>query len=164
MLRTETANRKAFEQVTSAMELINQFEKSADYAALDVADAELSAAMRSDPDYLGAIFYSGIVKDLSGRAADASAFFERIAIETNDDRVRAEAFYNLGVAFYHQYHKPELLKAQQYFQRAVDLSPNHTLRLLAQANIAQALAMQMHPSAEELSSLGIQESAVPIKQ
>jgi tetratricopeptide (TPR) repeat protein len=163
-MHIDTASRQAFEQVTSAMELIERFQRSRDYSVLETADADLSAAVKADPNYLSAVYYSGIVKDLIGRAADAPPFFERIAKEITDPDIRAEALYNLGVAYYHQYSKDKLQKAQGFFGEVIASSRDEGLRLLAQANLAQTYAMKMHPDSGQSERLQNENTVEQVKR
>jgi len=163
MLHTLTQNQKVAEQVTSAKELIDQFRKSSDHTKLLDADRYLEQARTVDPDYLRAIYYSGIVKDLLGKPADAPAFFDRIVGEARDASIRADALYNLGIAYYHQYHRDQLKRAEETFAEVASTSSDVGLRTLAKANIGQTLAMRMHPTAEEAELLKKPATAKLIK-
>jgi tetratricopeptide (TPR) repeat protein len=151
MLHVSTPNRAAFELLTTALEKIDLFQRSREWALLHMAQESLEQALQKDPDYLGALFYSGIVSDLDGRPADAPKFFEKVIAAAPNAQVHDEALYNLGVAHYHQFSQDHLLNAKKAFRQVIDSTKDRDLRLLAQANLAQAYAMSMHPTAEQMS-------------
>lgn len=152
-MNTQTLNRKAFESVTCALEKINKYHAGRRMEDLEIAELMLENARREDPDYLGAIFYSGMVMDLIARAADASPFFERILRETEDKNVQIEAQFNLAVSYYHRYSHEFLALAEKSFKKVLETTGDETLRNLARANLAQTYAMWMRPSRDQKKDL-----------
>jgi tetratricopeptide (TPR) repeat protein len=153
MLHEQTPIRAAFELLTVALEDIREFQKSGDRKSLRSASSSLAQALEKDPDYLGAVFYSGIVSDLEGKPAEAPEFFKRVIDSKLSAAVTAEATYNIGVANYHQYSQDKVRNAAAYFRDVIATAEDASLKLLARANLAQAHAMSMLPSFSQLQSL-----------
>lgn len=153
MLNTGTSNRAAFELLTSALEDIDLFQKQHRRSALQNAERSLTAALAKDPDYMEALFYTGIVCDLEGRAADAPPYFEKVISAAPSKEVADEARYNWAVAYYHQYSQVYLAKAKPGFQQVIASTKDPVLREMARANLAQAHAMTMHPSSAQRTAL-----------
>jgi tetratricopeptide (TPR) repeat protein len=149
MLNTGTSNRAAFELLTQALEDIDSYQKYRRLSALQSAEHSLTAALDKDPDYLGALFYRGIVCDLAGRPADAPPYFERVIQGAPSKEIHDEARYNWGVAKYHQYSQVFLVEAKKAFQDVIGATSDPVLRELARANLGQAHAMMMHPSSKQ---------------
>lgn len=152
-MNIETDSRRAFENVADAVEKIERYRETKEIGMLVEAESALSDALRCDRDYLGAIFYSGVVQDLIGKPADAVPYFERVLQSAHDQAVREEAEYNLGVAHYHRYSHPYLARAEKHFLRVIETTANQILASLARANMAQTYAMWMRPSREEKRAL-----------
>src|SRR5258706_5580026 len=140
-MNTNTFSRKAFENVASAVNALEQYHSTQRLDFLQNAELSLEQATKDDPNYLDAIFYCGVTKDLIGKPADAPAYFERIVKETNDANIILEAKYNLGVSYYHQYSHSKLERAEYYFNSVIKESNDESLQTLAKANLAQTYAM-----------------------
>jgi tetratricopeptide (TPR) repeat protein len=150
-MHTQTANREAFELVTQAMERLDDYRRDRRPSLLEQADTALAQALQRDPQYVGASFYAGVVKDLIGKAADAIQFFDRILnyLPPDSERRRDEVQYSRGVAWYHQYSHSKLERAEHDFLAVVQRTEDPLLKLLARAGLAQTYAMWMIPNTDQ---------------
>ncbi|HVG19030.1 MAG TPA: tetratricopeptide repeat protein [Blastocatellia bacterium] len=141
-MHVETNNRKAFELVTEALMDIDRYKHTKQKEQLELAKDKLEEAQGEDPKYMRALYYSAMVNDLIGKAADAVEQFEKI-LEENPPFIE-EVRYNLGVAYYHRYSWKYLDQAARHFQSVIDNTPDgDALNLLARAGLAQTYAMRM---------------------
>lgn len=142
-MQLETRNRQAFELVTEALECIDQYRASRDVARLQDATTRLTQASAKDPNYFRARYYDAIVDDLSGRFKPAAEKLRCLLDQSPPlaDEVR----YNLGLAEYHGYSHSALERAIEQFERVLTSVKDASLRLRAQAGLAQACAMHMIP-------------------
>jgi tetratricopeptide (TPR) repeat protein len=142
-LELETRNREAFELVTEALEFIDRYRESRDVATLKDATVRLTQAREKDPNYFRARYYDAIVDDLSGRFRVAAEKLTGLLRESPPlaDEVR----YNLGLAEYHGYSHSALERAIEQFKQVQKSVKDQSLRLRAQAGLAQAYAMHMIP-------------------
>src|SRR5579871_6773593 len=117
-MHLETPNRRAFELVTEALELIGEYRDSKDVSKLDDARMRLETACGVDPDYYRAKYYSAIVDDLSGKFTPAVQKFTQLLGQSTplDNEVR----YNLGLAEYHGYSHSALDRAIPHFMHVVE--------------------------------------------
>jgi hypothetical protein len=142
-MELETRNREAFELVTEALEFIDQYRASRDVSRLKDATVRLAAASQKDPNYFRARYYDAIVDDLSGRFKVAA---EKLAgLLEQSPPLADEVRYNLGLAEYHGYSHSALERAIEQFKQVLKAVKTHSLRLRAQAGLAQAYAMHMIP-------------------
>jgi len=142
-MQLETRSREAFELVTEALEYIDQYRTSRNVARLQDATARLTQATEKDPNYFRARYYDAIVDDLSGRFKPAAVKFRGLLEQSPPlaDEVR----YNLGLAEYHGYNHSALERAIEQFELVLKSVRDTSLRVRAQAGIAQACAMHMIP-------------------
>jgi tetratricopeptide (TPR) repeat protein len=138
-MHIETRNRRAFELVTEALRDIDLYKQLKERKQLQKAESKLEEARSEDPLYLRAHYYSGITKDLMGKATDAIEDFEKVVRE--NPPFISEVRYNLGVAYYHRYDLESLQKAQEQFELVLRSTEEPVLKTLAQAVLAQAGAM-----------------------
>ena len=138
-MHTETVDRQAFELVSKAMEFLDEYNMDRQLSFLEQAESALQGALRRDPQYLDASYYSAVVKDLIGKPADAVPIFEAIlnGLPRDGENRRNEVEYSRGVAWYHQYSHRKLERAEADFKAVVDRSKDPNLRLLARAGLAQ---------------------------
>jgi tetratricopeptide (TPR) repeat protein len=151
-MNSKTLNPVAFDSVALAVGSIEKYNSSKDTDNLVEAEIALQTARRADPDYLDALFYSGLTLDLIGRPKDAAPFFERIYNEIDRESIKEEAQYNLGVAYYHRYSHQYLAEAEKNFLGVIKKTHDSTLKNLAKANLAQTYAMWMIPGSDEKKS------------
>jgi tetratricopeptide (TPR) repeat protein len=154
-MHTETMDRRAFELVAQAMERLDDYNRDRQLSFLKHAESALDQALTRDAQYLDASLYSGIVKDLIGKPADAIPFFDKILNNLpKDSRDRwDEVQYSRGVAWYHQYSHRKLERAEKDFLAVVERSKNSDLKLLAHAGLAQTYAMWMIPNTAQRQNL-----------
>ena len=159
-MHIETMDRQAFELVSKAIEFLDQYNQDRQLSFLKEAESALQGALKRDPQYLDASYYSGVVKDLIGKPADAVPIFEEIlnGLPRDGEDRRSEVEYSRGVAWYHQYSHRKLERAKADFSAVVERSTDPNLKLLARAGLAQTYAMWMIPTADEKTRL-IQERA-----
>jgi tetratricopeptide (TPR) repeat protein len=153
MMLTITSNRKVLEKLTLALENIHKYNTTHDMAFLKQAETILEEVRGEEPNNLDGIFYSGMTMDLIGKPVDAPQFFERILNESQDERIKEEALYNLSVSLYHQYSHEHLEKAEEKFIELIDRTKNDVLKNLARATLAQTYAMWMIPHSKQREKL-----------
>ena len=155
-MQLETRNREAFELVTDALQAVDQYRVSKDVSVLDDAKKKLLAAIDKDPAYFRASYYNAIVDDLAGRSSQAAEELKRLIDQQLglSDEVR----YNLAVAEYHGYGHEALDRAIENFSKVLKDTEEPSLKLLAEAGLAQANAMHMIPKLPEEPDLGSVQS------
>lgn len=142
-IQLETNNRKAFDLVVDALEMIDEYRSSRDHERLNQASSKLRLAIDLDPAYFRAKYYEAVVEDLAGRSSSAVLKLEPMAVV--DSPIQNEIRYNLGLAEYHGYGHAALDKAITQFTTVLASNPSATLELRANAGLAQAYAMHMIP-------------------
>lgn len=142
-MHLDTDNRKAFELTIQALGDINLYKQSKELRRLEMAGNKLEEALSLDENFMRALYYSAIVKDLNGTPADAIKDFERLLNEGTS--FEEEISYNLAVAHYHRYNWEHLDQAIKLFNEVVKRTTDHSLKLLSRAGLAQAYAMRMIP-------------------
>jgi len=152
-MNTQTVKRVAFEEVTHALAEIDQYNISKKFEHLERADSALASARKEDGGYIDALLYSGMVRDLLGKPADATPFFEKILNESNEADLQIEARFNLAVSYYHQYTHRYLELAERHFLEVIGATPDEVLRNLAVANLAQTYAMWSRPNGKQREAL-----------
>jgi tetratricopeptide (TPR) repeat protein len=145
-MNIQTLNADAFNNVALAVESIEKYNASKEVGNLEEAESALQKAMDADPDFLDVHFYSGLTLDLIGKPKDAALFFERIYNEIDAEKIKDEAQYNLGVAYYHLYSHRFLKIAETNFLEVIAKTKDENLKYLSMANLAQTYAMWMIPS------------------
>jgi len=164
-MHTETMDRQAFELVAQAVERIDDYNRDHQLSFLQHAESALNQALTRDAQYLDACLYSGIVKDLIGKPADAVPFFDKILnnLPTDSKDLWDEVQYSRGVAWYHQYSHRKLERAEKDFLAVVEGSKNSDLRMLAHAGLAQTYAMWMIPDTAQKDKLRAGRGAAELK-
>jgi hypothetical protein len=152
-MRIDTLNRNAFEKVTFALERIEKYYKTRDVILLEDAENALIDAINEDQEYLSAVFYLGMTKDLIGKPADAPEYFNKILNEVDDANIREEVKYNLAVSYYHRYGHKFLQDAEKLFIKVYKDTSDLLLKNISIANLAQTYAMWMQPSFDQLKAL-----------
>ncbi|MGD8451359.1 MAG: hypothetical protein PVJ57_06030 [Phycisphaerae bacterium] len=153
-LSLETMNYTAFTSLTEGLEAIEQYQRERRIQDAERAAQYIDRALRQDPHYGLAVLYKGVVLDMTGRSADAVAYFARILHECPDPQVTLKARFNLGVANYHRYSHKYLVLAQGYFEEVIRTAADASLRDIARAYLAQTHAMWMIPSPQQLPEPG----------
>ena len=152
-MKPRTLNRRAFEKVEAALNSLRQYYSSQNVNYLHDAESALEIATKEDPEFLDAVYYSGITKDLVGKPVEASPYFNRILSDKRVSRkIKIEAEYNLGVAFYHQYSHVKLEAAEMHFKNVINKSKESNdkeLQAMTFANLAQTYAMWMIPNSHQ---------------
>jgi tetratricopeptide (TPR) repeat protein len=151
--QTDSSNWRATARFVEGMKLLRNFQRARDWGKLDTAAHKFAEAIKIDPGYKAARFYLGVSKELIGRHDEATEQFEQLRVQTEHPDV--ELLYNLGLAYFHQYHPAAYNSALQYLKKVIELagepsaagaateeSANEqrrrtTIRLLAQAILAQ---------------------------
>jgi tetratricopeptide (TPR) repeat protein len=158
-MKTQTSSRTAFEEVTRALREIEEYNVNKKIEHLERAETALALARQEDEDYLDAVFYSGMVSDLIGRAKDAIPYFERILREIDKREIQTEATFNLGVSYYHRYSHEFLAQAETHFLKVLRETKDSVLRNLTRAHLAQTYAMLMIPNESQKRALDAGETA-----
>ena len=150
-MHINTPNARAFELVGDALVALDGFQQSKELQQLKKATSYLQEALKEDPEYLRAIYYMGVAKDLIGKPKDAvNKFREVLKGLESVSLVQTPAFpievqYNLGTAYYHCYSQEELDKAAEHFTLVTNRTEDKekTIRNLAYASLAQTYAQRM---------------------
>jgi tetratricopeptide (TPR) repeat protein len=142
-LQLETKSREAFELVTDALELVDEYQDSRDVEKLKHATEKLASARERDPNYFRAQYYDAIVDDLAGRSKEAVKKLSVLAAQPSP--LINEVRYNLGLAEYHEYNHEALERAIEQFSIVLKNVSSPALRLRSKAGLAQAYAMHMIP-------------------
>ncbi len=147
MMHLETKDRQAFERLREAQLSLNLFQRSKERIQLEKASDKLSEALRRDPQYLRAVYYQGLVRDLLGQPRQAVSDFKLVL----DQRppFLTEVKYNLGVATFHQYGHKNLKNAIEQFEDVIGSTDDPALRLRARAGITHAYAVMMIPKPDK---------------
>jgi len=140
-MHLEPQSRKVFELVASAVDQIKAFQQERSLSKLDKAQEDLSEALKEEPGYVDAVFYSGMVNDLTGKAINAIPQFEQVLAANPPFLDQVE--YNLGVAHYHRYSPGHLDQAITHFEAAIKATRDPALRVLARAGLAQTYGMKV---------------------
>lgn len=142
-MQLETRSREAFELVSEALEIIDEYQMSRNVSKLKDATTRLAEARVKDPNYFRAQYYDAIVDDLSGRFGTAATKLRALLDQSPPliDEVR----YNLGIAEYHGYSHSALERAIEQFKQVLSATRDESLPLRAEAGLAQAFAMHMIP-------------------
>jgi len=156
-MNTQTLKRVAFQEVTHALEEIDQYNISKKFEHLERADSALALARKEDGEYLDALLYSGMVCDLLGKPADATPFFEKILNESKEPDLQIEARFNLAVSYYHRYSHRYLELAERHFSEVIGGTSDEALRNLAAANLAQTYAMWSRPNGKQREALKLRQ-------
>src|SRR6266852_2654590 len=141
---TETNNWRAFNLATDALRDIDHFisSRTKSRETLLAAKQKLEAAVTKDPAFLWAQYYTAIVDDLLGQSEKAAGMLERLLLA--QPAFKNEAEYNLGVSYYHQYHREPMVKAISTFEKVVEQTADDAaLQYLARAGLVRALAMMV---------------------
>jgi hypothetical protein len=149
-LSLTTDSRSAFEALNEGLRAVDLYNQNHRIEDIERAGQFVDTALEIDNDFGLAIYYKGIILDLSGRPADAPPYFERILREVPDPKLAIETEFNLGVAYYHRYGHPYLMRAEAYFKDVIAKVQDHSLRNMARAHLAQTHAMWMRPSSTQL--------------
>lgn len=144
MMHLETKNPRAFEYLRAAQLSLSEFQQLKNRDQLEHANRNLGKAIETDPNYLRAFYYRGLVNDMLGQPRLAAADFELVLKQ--DPPFIIEVKYNLGVATFHQYGHPNLELAIGYFQDVIKSANDQALQLRARAGIAHAYAVMMIPT------------------
>ena len=141
-LRNETKNPRARVLLDLGLEAMREYQDSGgNLAVLDEAEGDLNAAVEADPDFLPALYFRGITRDLKGESDAAIADLERVV---KSEPTFIEARFNLGVACFHKYHAQNLKRAESEFKVVLsDKDLSEGLRLQALASLAQTRAQLM---------------------
>lgn len=141
-LRPESKNPQARALLGLGLEAMREYQdRGGNLAALEEAEGDLNAAVEADPEFLPAVYFRGITRDLKGETDAAIADLERV-VQSNP--AFAEARFNLGVARFHKYHQEDLKEAESEFEKVLaDNGLSENLRLQALASLAQTRAQLM---------------------
>jgi tetratricopeptide (TPR) repeat protein len=160
-LKLNTDNPDAYALVNIGLEGIREFQSSGGNSQTLVAvEHDLDAAVEADPNYLPAIYYRGITRDLCGKSDLAILDLERALQglrDVQDTSYVAEARFNLGIAKYHKYHVPDLEAAEKEFTEVLKTDGlDNVLRLQTLASLAQThaqLMIQRDPERKDLNAV-----------
>lgn len=115
---SETKSWKALARLTNGINLLDSYESSRDLNLLTQAEEQLVSAKQIDPSYRAATFYLGVTREMLGKHDIAAREFENLLAGTGSQD--PELFYNLGLAYFHQYKPAAYEKAVEYLKRAAD--------------------------------------------
>lgn len=147
MMHLETKHRRAFQKLQEAQSSLTSFQQSKARSDLTTAGDRLNEALNLDPNYLRAVYYRGLVRDMLGEAELAAKDFSEV-LEQHPPFL-SEVKYNLGVATFHQYGHANLEKAVTHFEDVIESTNRPALRLRASAFLAHAYAVMMIPRPKE---------------
>jgi len=147
--QTDSNNWRATARFVEGMKLLRNFQTTRDWKRLDAAICEFTEAVTIDATYNAARFYLGVSQELGGKHKEATEQFEELKVQTEQPDL--ELLYNLGLAYFHQYHVAAYRSAILYLKRVIEFarvtSPppaptdperyRESIRLLAQAVLAQ---------------------------
>ena len=139
----ETENFEAFDQLTTALTLIDSFQ-SAEYKdkeLLNRATTSINEALKADENYFKAKYFQAVVKYLRGE--NAVEEFSSLLKRTSSDDVRNEIEYNRAVV---NSHLGNFEKAIAGFQTVADGSADPETKLLARAGQALTYANRIKDS------------------
>lgn len=116
---------------------------------LGEAEKRFKEALEADPAYVKALYYLGIARELKGETNSAIESLQKV-VESKPS-FSAEARFNLGVAYFHKYHPPDLEKAKVEFDQVLEQRfLSRDLRLLCLSSLAQVYAQLMiQPNPEQ---------------
>jgi tetratricopeptide (TPR) repeat protein len=143
-MRIEALKPEAAKLTASAVVDLDQYNRSRDFKTLEVARVKLEKAVRTDPEYLQALYYQALVSDLVGRASEAIPELE-LLIEAQP-HIATTIKYNLALAYFHRYNRPSLREAARHLRTIVRREPDLSLRLLAEGGLARTYAMSIIPA------------------
>ncbi|MBE3087607.1 MAG: hypothetical protein IMZ71_00580, partial [Chloroflexi bacterium] len=150
-----SSNWMANARLAEGMRGLDDYGTSGRVQALADAKEAFREAVEIDPRFRNAHFHLAITRELAGEHEGAIAEFEGLLDETAAVPP-SELLYNLGLAWFHLYHRGAYERALGYFDRAIAATqPRHAdaiverrtrlIRLLAKVGKAQVHAHQMLP-------------------
>jgi len=140
-MHLETDDQKVSSLVSQAVEEIETYRDTKDTSVIRSASARLEAALVRDPEYLHALYYRGVARDLLGHARDAIPDLERV-LSANPPFVN-EVTYHLGVAYYHRYNRGCLEQAVEHLCAVTRGASDPLLVIQARVVLTQAYAMMV---------------------
>jgi tetratricopeptide (TPR) repeat protein len=142
---------------TEALRDIDRFASSSprDLRVLEEAREKLQGAVKQDPDFNRARYYTAIVDDMLGNST--AAVRELKELLAKNPVFKDEAEYNLAVSYYHQYYREHVLEALQLFQKVIRESSDVVLRYMARAGLVRSFAMMVLHSTKEDDRSGVAE-------
>jgi len=147
---TDSSNSRATARFLEGMKLLRSFQTERDREHLSRAVDNFAEAVDIDPRYRAARFYLGVSEELSLKHEEAAKHFEQLRVQSEQPDL--ELLYNLGLAYFHQYHPAAYNRAIEYLERVIELTDEvtsgiqleeteqhrrETIRLLAKAVLAQ---------------------------
>ncbi len=157
-LRAETKNPRAKALFDLGLEAMREYQDTGgNLAVLAEAEGDLNAAVEADPEFLPAVYFRGITRDLKGETDAAITDLESVV---RSEPTFSEARFNLGVACYHKYHEQNLKRAESEFEKVLsDAGLPEGLRLQALASLAQTraqLMIQREPEKVDFRAVALQ--------
>jgi tetratricopeptide (TPR) repeat protein len=136
-LNLKSKSPKANAHLTMGVDRLLRFQQQPeDPAILSEAEEDLNKALEEDPAFLPAVYYRGLTRELKGENDLAISDLSQV-VESRPP-FKAEAQFNLGVARFHKYHRPDLEQAEAEFQAVLQTaSISEQLRLQTMASLAQ---------------------------
>jgi len=155
--QTDSSNWRATARYVEGMKLLRSFQTTRDWKQLHAAICEFTEAVTIDPSYNAARFYLGVSQELDGKHKEAAEQFEELRVQTEQPDL--ELLYNLGLAYFHQYHPAAYLSAIEYLQRVIEFARvpppqpapteqeryRESIQLLARAVLAQVYSHMAIP-------------------
>ncbi len=141
-LREKSRSHKALRSLNTGINNLRSYRASGDIHYLESANREFNVALASDPGYLPALYFRSVTCDLLGDQDIAIDGLKQV-LEAKP-RFKEEVQLNLGVAYFHKYHREDLSTAKGIFEeiiRASDSDP--VMRLLAKSSLAQVWGQMM---------------------
>ena len=142
-MHLETKNRRAFQRLQEAQLSLTAFKQSKKRMELEKAGQKLTEALNLDPNYLRAVYYRGLVRDMLGNPKEAIGDF-RLVLDQRPPFV-PEVKYNLAIATFHQYGFKNLSNAVEQFKEVINSTEEPALEVRARAAVAHAYAVMMIP-------------------
>lgn len=167
----ETENFEAFDQLTTALTLIDKYQSSDDKNTklLDQAAESIKEALKADENYFKARYFQAVVNYLRGTLSDENAVdqFSRLLNSEPAGYVITEIKYNLAVA---KSDRGYLYDAIKEFQAVIDSPADPETKLLARAGLALTHAKRIedpeykNAGTQDIDRKGIDTQSAEIKK
>jgi tetratricopeptide (TPR) repeat protein len=144
--KSDTKSWGAFHLATEALRDIDVFVSSRikNRRKLEEAKEKLQGAVKQDPEFNRARYYSAVVDDMLGYPSEAVN--ELKALVAKNPTFRDEAEYNLGVSYYHLYSSSNIQSALAAFEKVIGDTNDSVLKYMARAGLIRSFAMMVHHS------------------
>lgn len=143
----ETNNPDAFLSASEGLRHIDNYRSSHSLKSLEVAKEKFQDALRKDPDFPRARYFTGLILDLLGNPDEAVEILAKLSKE--DFSFQDEIKYGLATAHFHLYYEDEVQKSIELLTAVIDNTANELLRYMARATRARCYAMMVLHSGKQ---------------